>query len=273
MKSDNPLDPPVDALIDALRADLPSSRDEARVRARLAATGLAMGLVLTKAAGASGLTATHALAGASVSARLAALPWVAKLGAITAVSLTAVATPLWVAQSADTSSANISSSASRAPAVPRTARTAQRRPLAPAAPPAPAAVAADARPEAPSPSTPAAPLQRASSSVSRLPTAAEAMAQPQPAAGEATATLASPSSLGEEARLMDAAFAALRSGERHSALGLVAEHARRFPHGLLRRERERAAEKLGREAGSFTDAAPAGAANSSPAARKSGELP
>ncbi|HYO93173.1 MAG TPA: hypothetical protein VER33_01625 [Polyangiaceae bacterium] len=274
MKSENPLDPPVDALIDALRADLPSSQDEVRVRARLAATGLAVGLVLTKTAGASGLAATHALAGVGVSARLAALPWVAKLGAITAVSVTAVATPVWIAQSSDTHSASVSSTASPAPAAPGTPRAAQPKRLRPVAPVAPAPVVAPDGSELLPASTPAAaPVQRAGSSLSRLPARAEAVVQPQPAAGEGAVSPASPSSLGEEARLMDAAFAALRSGERHTALALVAEHASRFPRGLLRRERERAAEKLGRDARSFTHDAPAGAANSSSAARSSGELP
>jgi hypothetical protein len=277
MKPDSPHHPPVDALIDALRADLPGPQDEARVRARLAATGLAVGLVLTKTAGASGLAATHALAAVGVSARLAALPWVAKLGAITAVSVAAVATPLWIAQSSDTTRASVSSTVPSAPALPGTPRAAQRKPLTPVAAVAPTPVEASGRPELLSQSTPAAaaatPSERASSSALRLPVAAEATLQRQPAAGEGTATAALPSSLGEEARLMDAAFAALRAGERNRALALVAEHASRFPQGLLRRERERAAEKLAGQARSFTHAAPADAVNSSPAAPATGELP
>jgi hypothetical protein len=52
------------------------------------------------------------------------------------------------------------------------------------------------------------------------------------------------SSLAEETALMDAAFAAVRVGDAATAEALVAEHARRFPQGLLWRERERARQQL-----------------------------
>jgi hypothetical protein len=52
------------------------------------------------------------------------------------------------------------------------------------------------------------------------------------------------STLAEETALLDQTFAALRAGDAATASALVAEHARRFPQGLLWRERERARTKL-----------------------------
>jgi hypothetical protein len=52
------------------------------------------------------------------------------------------------------------------------------------------------------------------------------------------------SSLAEETRLLDRAFAELAGGNRSAAAALIAEHARRYPNGLLRLERERARDRL-----------------------------
>jgi TolA-binding protein len=52
------------------------------------------------------------------------------------------------------------------------------------------------------------------------------------------------STLSEETRLLDAAFAALTAGERAQAGSLLREHERRFPAGLLQKERERAKTRL-----------------------------
>ena len=52
------------------------------------------------------------------------------------------------------------------------------------------------------------------------------------------------STLAAETQLLDRAFAALAVGDRGTATALVAEHARRFPNGLLRQERERARSRL-----------------------------
>ena len=51
------------------------------------------------------------------------------------------------------------------------------------------------------------------------------------------------STLGEEARLMERAMLALGQGDAELARRFLAEHARRFPHGLLAPERERATER------------------------------
>jgi hypothetical protein len=50
--------------------------------------------------------------------------------------------------------------------------------------------------------------------------------------------------LAAETQLLDRAFAALAVGDRSTASALVAEHARLFPNGLLRQERERARKRL-----------------------------
>jgi hypothetical protein len=50
--------------------------------------------------------------------------------------------------------------------------------------------------------------------------------------------------LAEETRVLDAAFAALAAGNRSQAAALLQEHERRFPAGLLQKERERAKARL-----------------------------
>jgi hypothetical protein len=52
------------------------------------------------------------------------------------------------------------------------------------------------------------------------------------------------SSLAEETRLLDSAFAALTTGNLTRAAALIHEHETRFPAGLLQRERERAKTRL-----------------------------
>jgi hypothetical protein len=46
--------------------------------------------------------------------------------------------------------------------------------------------------------------------------------------------------LGEETELVERALYALKLGDREGARRALAEHGRRFPNGLLARERERA---------------------------------
>jgi len=52
------------------------------------------------------------------------------------------------------------------------------------------------------------------------------------------------STLAEETRLQDDAFAELAAGHRGRAAELIHEHEARFPAGLLRQERERAKTRL-----------------------------
>jgi len=64
------------------------------------------------------------------------------------------------------------------------------------------------------------------------------------AAANESERLRNDSTLAAETQLLDRAFAALAVGDRGTATALVAEHARRFPNGLLRQERERARSRL-----------------------------
>jgi TolA-binding protein len=52
------------------------------------------------------------------------------------------------------------------------------------------------------------------------------------------------STLAEETRLLDGAFAALAAGDRGRASQLIQEHEARYPNGLLQKERERARLRL-----------------------------
>jgi hypothetical protein len=55
----------------------------------------------------------------------------------------------------------------------------------------------------------------------------------------------SPSStLREETELVERGLAAMRAGDRASAIRWLQEHARRFPHGILARDRQRALERV-----------------------------
>jgi hypothetical protein len=62
----------------------------------------------------------------------------------------------------------------------------------------------------------------------------------EPAAPPRAGIANEPTTLREETALIDGALAALRSGDRARAATLLGEHQRRFPQGLLARERERA---------------------------------
>ncbi len=52
------------------------------------------------------------------------------------------------------------------------------------------------------------------------------------------------STLADETRILDAAFAALARGDRAQAGALIGEHEARYPAGLLQKERERAKARL-----------------------------
>jgi hypothetical protein len=119
-------------------------------------------------------------------------------------------------------------------------------------PPRPAAVAApkaargagvtSARPRRVSPVV----AGRSSADEPSAPTRSE-LSAPAPGArdgSEGRTELVRSSSLGEETRLMERAMVALGEGDRELARRSLEEHARRFPGGLLQRERERALERL-----------------------------
>jgi len=244
----------------ALRADLPSMAEQNRLRQRLLAAGVAAGTALGSTNVAA---ATQTSFGATALSKLSALSWPAKLGlsAVLAAPVAAVPlvyTPVRAAElvsQVQTSAAAVharsaAESLSRAQLLPQAASLSPS--AAPTAVPQ-AKVEPGAAPQAnlalraatPSASDLPPPAMPTSSSV--VDTRA-ASAEPAVAAFDSSAsdepTARNGSTLAAETQLLDRAFAALAAGERNTASALVNEHARRFPNGLLRQERERARERL-----------------------------
>jgi hypothetical protein len=263
-------DADIEGLVDALRKDGPSDRDAARMQARLAALGVVTGASLAKGAVASTLPAGKAAA--VVATRWASLSLLPKVGVVAAVSATALASAVAVSHHAEAppareraavaarSTKSVSrhdEAVSRAPA--KDALGVSPEPALPGAVAAPAtgAVARAAHVDAPSPAA-----KNAVTGVARTPsneaTAGASSSEAAPSARKVEAATASfdlvggaangagtpASTLPAETALIDAAFAALRAGDTATASDLVAEHARRFPNGLLSREREHARERL-----------------------------
>jgi len=225
---------PEDMLEEALRGDLPTPEAEARVRRRLLAAGVAVG---------NGMAATTAAASgagvASVAVKATGLSWGLKLGFAALVGIPTVG--LWLDSRAQSSSA--------APArVVAPARPVEAKPRA----------TAPATPDAPALAAPAAPTgvverpnvraAKALANEAPAPDARPSTAQPSQAdfaaSEQPTHSRQERSTLAEETRLLDAAFAALTAGDRAQAASLLHEHERRFPAGLLRKERERAKTRL-----------------------------
>jgi len=241
----------------ALRADLPSIAEQNRLRPRILAAGVAVGTALGSTNVAA---ATQASFGASALSKLSALSWPAKLGLAAVLSAPVAALPLVYApvRGADlvsqvrTSAATVrarSAANALSPSNVRASEAPQTAQVAPEPTPAPAPEPANVIARAPV------------LAVSNLPTPA-ALA-PSPAASDNASTVQpavatfghesppseveaqrSASTLAAETQLLDRAFAALAAGDRSTAAALVAEHARRFPNGLLRQERERARTRL-----------------------------
>jgi hypothetical protein len=259
-------DPEFSTLVDALRADLPSERESARLRARLSALGLAAstGISTTAAAAAGGAAKTSA-AGAGVAAQVGTWSLAAKVGAVAALSASAVIVPSWVISTR--TSTHHGESGAAAPAHGAAARPLRTNPSATralgqspsevAGPPAPvdlrslengAAPTRTAASTLPSSSPSAAGgnaarlavAARAPSSDSAL-GSADSVAEFEPAR-DAPGVQAT--TLREETRLIDGALAALRAHDTAGARARLAEHARRYPSGLLYRERVRAERKL-----------------------------
>jgi len=222
---------PEDVLEEALRGDLPTPATEARLRRRLVAAGVAVGQGVA--------TTTAAAAGAgSWGVKLAGLSWGLKLGLAAAVAVPAVGLLLErPAESPRAAAAPVGSPPSSAapgnapprapavevpPAIERAAPAAPAPERLPRVVKAPAAEAARAREVEAAPSHP---------SRAEFATAAA----PAPQAG---------STLAEETRLLDGAFAALAAGQRDRAAALLHQHEARFPAGLLVQERERAKTRL-----------------------------
>ncbi|HEX2870933.1 MAG TPA: hypothetical protein VHP33_06750 [Polyangiaceae bacterium] len=225
-------------LEEALRGDLPTPDVEARVRRRLLAAGVAVGQgVATTTAVASGAGA----AGAAVKA--ASLSWGLKLGLAAFVAIPTVGI-LLEGRHDDAKDAAVKVAAPQA---------AQQRPAPPVAqepaPPSPALAEGQA-------STPPAEqrqLRPKAATPAVVTTPAEAQPSPaHPSQADFAATAPDAptraplvgSTLAEETRLLDGAFAALATGKLERARALVSEHETRFPTGLLLKERERAKARI-----------------------------
>lgn len=215
-----------DLLEEALRYDLPSREAETRLRRRLLGVGLAVG---------SGTATSVAAATGGTLAKAAALSWGVKLGLAAAVAIPAVglawdhAQPSLPRSAATTSPATPRATAPVVAAAPSTATTSPR----------PAVQDDDAAPE---------PF-RARQAARRDepgPRRTEAPAAPSRSefAHDAPNDVRSATTLSEETRILDRAFAELAAGNEAAAAALVAEHEARYPRGLLVKERERAKIRL-----------------------------
>jgi hypothetical protein len=229
-------DPEDTALVSALRDDLPSLDTSARLRRRLLAAGLAIGngVAATTTAAAAG-AAPGAVAGA-ISKGLA-LSWGVKLGALAVVAIPSVG--LLVESRAEPQLAAPAAVVAVAPAARSSARE--------SASAAGELVATSELPAASEPavSAPAARAGRVVESQSSPVPAATSLAPSRVAfdSPDATGSKAA-STLAEETRILDGAFAELSAGRAAPAAALIAEHQRRFPNGLLQKERERARARL-----------------------------
>jgi len=223
-----------DVLEEALRGDLPTSDTEARVRRRLLAAGIAVGN------GVASTTAAAAGAGATA-AKMAGLSWGLKLGLAAVVAIPTVGLLL---DNREERSGRV-----EAPSV-ATGRpsNAPANEAAPA-PPAPAAAVSATEPAART-------LERTPARAAKAPVSDAVPTSNVPAMparpSQADFTAAEPatppphvsSSLAEETRLLDNAFAELTTGNLARAAVLIREHEARFPAGLLQKERERAKARL-----------------------------
>lgn len=221
------------ALEEALRGDLPSRETSTRLRRKLLAAGLAIGN------GAVASTAV-ATAGAGLVSKGLALSWGFKLGALAVVAIPTVG--LLVESQSEPQLAPPPTSVAAPASPPRSPERAA--PASPTAPTVEATPVTEVAPAAP----PVTRTPRASSEPS-LPAPARheptvAPSQVDFAVSDATSVAKTASSLAEETRLLDSAFAELAAGRAARAEELVAEHQRRFPNGLLQKERERARARL-----------------------------
>ncbi|HEY0463831.1 MAG TPA: hypothetical protein VGC79_06465 [Polyangiaceae bacterium] len=255
----------------ALRADLPTLAQQNRLRQRILAASIVAGTV----AGTTNVAAaTQASLSASALSKLSALSWPAKLGltAVLAAPLAGVALPVVyapvrgaaiVSQVRSSAASVRARSAAKAlsasnllplspPVAPQTSeseRESARQPVPQASAVNGAARASLVLPSAVAPALalgPAATGNAASAapSVAGLASVAafDSAAHEVPAGGSERQRNAS--TLAAETQLLERAFAALAAGDRATAAALVSEHARLFPNGLLRQERERARARL-----------------------------
>jgi len=236
---------PEDSLLEeALRGDLPSPDTEARLRRRLLAAGVAIGNGVATTTAAAG-TATSASAASGLIAKTLGLSWGIKLGVAAVVAIPTLGLLL-----EDRGQRRQGGEA--ALVTPARASGTSAQPLQPPtiAPLPVAETAADLQAAKPA-SGLAAKAVKLGVATETTPAADErtpGVAHPSRAdfgAAEAPSRAPQiPSTLAEETRLLDGAFAALAAGDRVRAGQLIEEHAARYPNGLLQKERERARLRL-----------------------------
>jgi hypothetical protein len=197
-------EPDFDDLVYALREDFPSKKDEQRMRKRLLAAGIGWAAV-SVAPGAS----------AALLKKLGALSWTVKLGLAGVAATAAVPMALYLARAESSSVTYGTPPAGESVPVrggPKNSRATTGQPASAVGVTAP--MVTPPAPVAPDPS----PQRRDRSS----------------------AAVRERSTLAEETALVERALYALKRGDRDSARRTLEEHARRFPNGLLARERDRA---------------------------------
>ncbi len=232
----------------ALRADLPPQAVEVRLRRRLLAAGLAVGQgVAASTAVASGTGFVGAL-----TAKLGGLHAAVKLGLVAAVAVPTALTALdslsagpgrsrsAIQHQASTSAASNPGSTragdgARAETTPTALSGAlssvpevvARRSQASAAAPAGKLSATNLEERTPRPSS-----------------VAFGLIEPRPPESAPLLDQPAASTLAEETRILERAFAELGAGNTAAAAELLREHEQRFPDGLLKNERERGRSKL-----------------------------
>jgi hypothetical protein len=232
------IDPEDSLLEQALRRDLPSPDTEARVRRRLLAAGLALGNGVATTTAAAG-SAASGTATTGLIAKVVGLSWGVKLGFAAVVAIPTLG--LWL--DARTEHRPKLRPTLVAPARPAVALPEQAQTLPN---PARAVELAAPQPERGARKT----VGPAATAEAPLPPNSDVASPVQPSQGDfgapepaATAPQV-PSTLAEETRLLDGAFAALAAGDRSRAAQLIQAHQARYPRGLLQKERERAELRL-----------------------------
>lgn len=234
---------PEDLLEEALRSDLPSRDREARLRRKLVAAGIAVGNgIATTTAAASG-SALGGASGAGLAAKVAGLSWGIKVGLAAAVAIPTVG--LWL-ERAEPVAPPVAQAPLQQPAVAPNVTTPSRPGNALVTSPV---AASEAEPREAAPKRLALRGDKPAKELAKEPTDDARTGDPSQSDVEAPVRALAPnppvgSTLGEETRLLDRAFAELAAGQRGRAAELLAEHESRYPQGLLVKERERAKARI-----------------------------
>jgi len=210
-----------------------------------ALNGATSGAALTGASGAAGglgAAGAPALIKVGLLSKVLVLPLAAKVGVATTLAVAVAATSIPLVLDRDAGTAKVANVAAPPPAARVAAPPPAARDVAPLLSPAvvPGARESGTREPEVAPSAAgdgADPTPRADTGVSSAPRVSRPSRAPRAASAHTSA-------LSEEARLMERAMLALGEGDHVLARRSLEEHARRFPRGLLARERERAFTRL-----------------------------